>query len=100
VKGRKRHILVDTLGRLLAALVTPADVPDVDAAYEPIPAAAAVAPTLAHVWVDGAYAGEWADWASEEQGVTVEVVRRPAGQRGFAVQARRWVVEITQPHRP
>lgn len=76
-------------------LVTPADVSDVDGAYELVPAAKAVAPTLTHVWVDGGYEGDWAEWAAEEQGVTVEVVRRPAGQRGFVVQAKRWVVERT-----
>jgi putative transposase len=75
--------------------VTPADVPDVDGAYALLPAAKAVAPTLARVWADGAYEGDWAEWAAEEQGVTVEVVRRPAGQRGFVVQAKRWVVERT-----
>lgn len=76
-------------------VVTPADTPDVDGAYDLLPAATAVAPTLRHLWADGAYAGDWADWASEEHGVTVEVVRPPAGQRGFVVQAKRWVVERT-----
>ena len=93
--GRKRHILVDTQGLLVAAAVTPADVPDVDGAYALVPAAKALAPTLAHVWVDGAYEGEWAEWAAEEYGVAVEVVRRPPGTPGFVVQARRWVVERT-----
>ena len=86
-------MLVDTQGHLLTALVTPAAVPDVDGAYHRLPAAKAVAPTLQHVWVDGGYQGDWADWACEEQAVTVEVVRRPAGARGFVVQTRRWVVE-------
>ena len=95
MRGRKRHIAVDTLGNLLAATVTPADVPDVDGAYEVLPVARAVAPTLARVWVDGGYAGDWADWAAEEHGVAVEVVRRPPGTRGFAVQPRRWVVART-----
>ena len=95
VLGRKRHIVVDTLGHLLTVMVTAADVPDVDGAYEVVPAATAVAPTLAHLFVDGGYQGDWADWAREEQGVTVTVVRRPAGQRGFVVQPRRWVVERT-----
>ena len=86
-------MLVDTQGMLVAALVTPADVPDVDGAYHLLPAAKAVAPTLRHVWVDGGYGGDWAEGAADEQQVTVEVVRRPAGVRGFVVQARRWVVE-------
>lgn len=86
-------MLVDTLGHLVTVRVTPADVPDVDGAYDVLPAAKAVAPTLEHIWVDGAYAGDWAEWAREEQQVTVAVVRRPAGQQGFVVQAKRWVVE-------
>lgn len=73
--------------------MTPADVPDVDAAYDLLPAAKAAAPTLRHIWGDGRYAGEWAEWAAEEQQVSVEVVRRPADQVGFVVQAKRWVVE-------
>ena len=81
--GRKRHVAVDTLGNLLTVVVTPADVPDVDGAYAMLPAAKAVAPTLTHVWVDGGYEGDWAEWAAEEQQVTVEVVRRPPGQRGL-----------------
>lgn len=93
--GRKRHLAVDTLGLPLAVAVTRADAPDVDGAYALLPAVAAVAPTLTHVWVDGAYEGDWAAWAAEEHGVTVEVVRTPAGQRGFAVQAKRWGVERT-----
>ena len=86
---------MDTQGSLVAATVTPADVPDVDGAYALLPAAKAVAPGLAMVWVDGGYAGDWADWAAEEHRVAVTVVRRPPGQRGFVVQARRWVVERT-----
>ena len=76
-------------------LVTPAAVPAVDAAYDLLPIAKAVAPTLAHVGADGAYAGDWAEWAAEEQQVTIEVVGRPAGHPGFVVQARRWVAERT-----
>ncbi len=95
MNGRKRHVLVDTLGLLLAVLVTPADVPDVDAAFDLLPAAKGLAPTLTHVWVDGADEGDWAEWAAEEQPVRVQVVRRSAEQRGFVVQARRWVAERT-----
>ena len=93
--GRKRHRGVDTLGHLLVVLVPPADVPAVDAAYDLLPAAKAVAPTLTHLWVDGGYEGDWAEWAAEEQGVTGEVVRRAPGTPGFVVQARRWLVERT-----
>jgi putative transposase len=86
---------VDTLGLVVTALVTPADVPDQDGAYDLVQASKAIAPTLRHLWVDGGYAGEWSEWAAEEEQVTVEVVSKPAGMRGFVVQARRWVVERT-----
>ena len=52
-------------------------------------------PRLALIWADGAYAGHpLSSWAAE-QGIRIEVVRREEGQRGFAVQPRRWVVERT-----
>jgi putative transposase len=95
ITGRKRHLLVDTLGLVVTALVTPADVPDQDGAYELVRTGKAVAPPLRHLWVDGGYAGDWMEWAAEEEQVRVEVVSRLAGVRGFVVQARRWVVERT-----
>ena len=76
-------------------MVSPADVPDADGAYTLLPLAKAVAPTLTLVRADGAYAGDLADWATAEHGLTVEVVQTPAGQRGFVPQAMRWVVERT-----
>lgn len=93
--GRRRHLAVATLGLPLAVAVTRADAPDGDGAYALLPAVAAVAPTLTHVRVDGAYEGDWAAWAAEGHHVTGEVVCTPAGQHGFAVQAKRWVVERT-----
>ena len=95
MQGRKRHLAVDTLGHPLAVTVTPADVPDGEGADALVPLVKAVAPTLTHLWVDGGCQGDWAGWAAEEQQVTVEGVRSPQGQRGFVVQAKRWVVERT-----
>jgi transposase len=56
-------------------------------------------PLLGKVWADGGYANDidasLVDWAREQLGLDLEIVRRPAGQRGFAVLPRRWVVERT-----
>ena len=93
--GRKRHLLVDSRGHVLEVLVTPADVADRDGAYDLLRAGRAALPRLRHVWADGAYAGEVVEWAAEEMDCAVEIVSRPPGQRGFAVQPRRWVVERT-----
>lgn len=75
--------------------MTPADVPDQDGAYDLLAAAKAVAPTLQQVWVDGGYAGDWVEWATQEHQCAVAVVTRPPQARGFVLLARRWVVERT-----
>ena len=96
VNGRKRHLLVDTLGLLVAVAVTPASTPDRAGAALVLKAArAAGRRRLAHVWADKAYHGDWRHWARRELGVTVQVVEQPKGQRGFHVLPRRWVVERT-----
>jgi putative transposase len=57
VKGRKRHVLVDTLGLIIQAKVQPADVPDREGAQALFEAAHLVTPRLAHIWADGGYRG-------------------------------------------
>lgn len=52
-------------------------------------------PTVERVWADAGYAGGLEAWVGEELGRTLEIVRKPKGQVGFAVQPRRWVVERT-----
>lgn len=96
VNGRKRHILTDTLGFLITVAVTPANTQDRDAAF-PLVAAARHRGRhrLAHIWVDNAYHGDWIAWARHHYGVTIEVVARPDGMKGFQVLPRRWVVERT-----
>jgi putative transposase len=86
---------VDTLGTLLTVLVTPADVPDRDAAYDMLRAGRTALPTLRHVWADASYAGDLEEWAEEELGCTVEIVRTPPEQHTFVVQSWRWIVERT-----
>ena len=93
--GRKRHILVDTEGFLLAAVVHPADIQDRDGAYMVLEQAAAQTRRVAHLWADAAYRGPFARWVRDEWGWTLAVVQRAADLVGFAVQPRRWVVERT-----
>lgn len=111
MNGRKRHLVVDTTGLVVKALVHAANVPDgtggprVLAAIPDLPRAL---PRLHHLWVDTAYQGGFKDWVEQTLGWTVAVVRRPRrwywvapGQeppeepRGFQVLPRRWVVERT-----
>ena len=90
VKGRKRQVLVDTDGRLLSALVQPADVQDCNGAVSLLSTAQTQLPTLELVWADAGYDKERVFKAST---IVVEIVRKTPGQTGFAVQPRRWVVE-------
>lgn len=93
VTGRKRHLVVDTQGFLLATTVTPASVQDPLAAPELLALAKSHSARLTHLWADGRYSGPLVEAAARALGLTVEVVARPPGQRGFAVLPRRWVIE-------
>jgi putative transposase len=94
VKGRKRHLLVDTLGLVVAVVVTAASVQDRDGAKHVFQRAKG-APRLERVWADGAYAGQLVEWTQTECGWQLEIVRRPDGARGFTLLPKRWVVERT-----
>ena len=93
--GRKRHILVDTPGLLLAAVVHPADIQDRDGAYAVLAQAAPQTRHVHHRWADAAYRGDFVTWVQAVWGWTSEIVQRAADAVGFAVQPRRWVVERT-----
>lgn len=94
VKGRKRHLLVDTLGLLLSVYVTPADIHDSKGARCLFAGLAPLLPRLKKIWADVAYRGqELAAWCRTEGNWDLEVVERVPGQRGFSIQPRRWVVE-------
>jgi transposase len=95
VNGRKRHILVDVLGLVLAVIITPANVQDRDGAVPVLMTAHASHRTLKHVWADCAYNGEGIARVQKDTGIRVEVVKHEEGHRGFAVLPRRWVVERT-----
>jgi transposase len=93
VKGRKRHILTDTDGRLLAIEVHGADIQDRDGAKGVLKRSRARFPFVECVYVDGGYAGRLVRWAKDKTHIVLEVVKRRADQTGFAVIRRRWVVE-------
>ncbi|MCC7024838.1 MAG: transposase [Thermomicrobiales bacterium] len=108
LNGRKRHLLVDTLGLLLRAVVHPADISDRDGAIQVLDGGTARYPQLAHLWVDAGDQGRVVVWIEQTLGLSVTVVRKP--QRwvrcpadeeppplptGFQVLPRRWVVERT-----
>ena len=125
VKGRKRHLLVDTEGFVLKAKVHSAKVMDYEGIETLSYRARGLFPRLAHLWMDGGYTGEdkGAEWVEKTLGWTVEIVsrpRKPAPEdvlmawakewakegvmvdwrkllppQGFVVLPRRWVVERT-----
>jgi putative transposase len=95
VKGRKRHVVVDTEGFLLAATVTPANVQDPLATPELLALAKSRSSRLAHRWADSRYQGPIVNTAARALGLTLAIVSPPKGQKGFQVLPRRWVVERT-----
>lgn len=96
VKGRKRHLLVDTLGLPLSIYVTPADVQDRVGARCLLSGLKPLVPRLQKIWADGAYSGEpLAEWCREEGSWELEVVERDPQVEGFEVLAKRWIVERT-----
>lgn len=98
VNGRKRHILVDTLGLLLVVCVTAASVQDRDGARLLLKALAHHWTRLRLIWADSSYAGELVEWVRqlrERRRVKLEIVRRSDATRGFVVLPKRWIVERT-----
>ena len=96
VTGRKRHLLVDTSGLLMAVVVTPACVQERDGAIQLFQRLTGACKKLRRIWVDGGYRGPiLADWVAQHCRFVLDCVLRPAHQKGFAVLPRRWVVERT-----
>jgi len=95
VNGRKRHILVDTLGLLLAVVVHGADIQDRDGAKLVLEKVRHCLPRLQLIWADGGYAGQLIAWVGKHCGWFLQTVLRPVGVKGFVVLPRRWVVERT-----
>ena len=95
INGRKRHIIVDTTGLLLAILVTGAHVQDRDGARILLQALRMCFPSIRLIWADQGYTGTLVDWAATTLNLTIQVVRKLAEQVGFVVLHRRWAVERT-----
>jgi putative transposase len=98
INGRKRHIIVDTLGLLLVVLVTVATADDGTTAPEVLARLTAEhLSRLELLWGDGKYRNDHLDGYLERAGARyrIEVVNRPAGSKGFVKLPRRWVVERT-----
>jgi transposase len=95
VNGRKRHIVVDTMGLLLAVIITTASVQDRDGARTVLDRLRFAMPSVVHIWADGGYAGTLTDWARDRLRLVIEIVRKPLGIKTFQVLPRRWVVERT-----
>jgi transposase len=96
VKGRKRHLLVDSLGLPLSVYVTPADVQDRAGAGCLLAGLKPLVPRLKKIWADGAYSGEGlARWCEERGGWELEVVELNREAKGFKVLPKRCIVERT-----
>src|SRR5918992_1315597 len=93
--GRKRHILVDTLGLLLVLVVHTADIQDRDGLALVCRRLRRRYPWLRLIFADGGYRGETAACAAAREGLRLTIVTRDPATRGFAVLPRRWVVERT-----
>ncbi len=112
VKGRKRHLVVDTLGLVLAVLILPAGIQDRDGARPVIEQAKSKYPSIAKVYADGGYAGRESSSIAQDLNIDIEIVRRPRNPTtgsiiqtslslepeptaGFKLLPKRWIVERT-----
>jgi putative transposase len=95
INGRKRHILVDVLGLVLAVIVLAANIQDRDGGWMLLAALHRTIPSMTKLWADGAYAGEFVRRAHDELNVDVEIVKKPADMHTFKLLPHRWVVERT-----
>ncbi|MER5218669.1 transposase, partial [Streptomyces sp. NPDC002838] len=95
VPGRKRHIVTDTLGLLLAVAVTAANIGDRDAAAGLLIRLRRLHRDITLVWADGGYTGSLVGWCRDKLALTLEIVKRTDDMQGFVVLPRRWVAERT-----
>jgi len=95
VNGRKRHIVVDTLGLLLAVLVHPAGLSDSAQAPHLLKRLVGKVPALRVIFADEGYAGVPFSLVARCFGWVWQLVHKAEGQRGFAVLPKRWIVERT-----
>src|SRR5690606_26813637 len=92
ISGRKRHIVVDTLGMILALDVQAADVQDRDGGEEVLAQMSGCFQRLEKIWADGGYAGEFVKVARQVFHRVIEIVKR-SDLKKFVVLPKRWIVE-------
>lgn len=96
IKGRKRHIVVDTMGYLLVARVHAANIYDGHAALKVLAALFLIVNTIKIIWADGAYHSAYLiQWVQQQFSCILEVVKKDKAAQGFQLLPRRWVVERT-----
>jgi putative transposase len=96
IQGRKRHILVDTLGMIMVVVVTAANVPEREGAKLVLRSLTGSCKKIRRIWVDGGYNGKaFTAWVAGCFRIIWAVVLRPQGTSGFKLLPRRWVVERT-----
>ncbi len=96
IKGRKRHIITDTMGHLVGAIVHHAGIQDRDGAPDVLKSVKSLYPWLRHVFADGGYAGPKLSERLAKIGKwTIQIVKRSDAANGFELLPRRWVVERT-----
>ena len=95
VLGRKRHLLVDTLGLILVAVVHGGDIQDRDGARLVLERLGPRFGRLRLIWADGGYAGQLVEWVKTVYHRTLEIVKRSDDLTGFVVLPKRWIVERT-----
>ncbi len=93
INGRKRHAVVDTLGLLLAVMVTPADTGDRAAAQILLAQVTEAHHRLELVWADGGYTGELITHCLTALALVLAIIKRSDDMRGFVVLPKRWIVE-------
>ena len=95
INGRKRHVLVDTLGLVFAVVVTGANIQDRDGAQLLLSRLSGSCKKLRKIWVDGGYRGQVIAWVAQTFKFILEPVLRPKETKAFTLLPRRWVVERT-----
>lgn len=95
IKGRKQHIVTDTMGLLLVVMVHAANIHDSQAAYNVIEKLTHRFERLTKIFADGGYRGELIDRVKRAFGWVIDIVLRTDDQQGFVVLPKRWVVERT-----
>jgi transposase len=99
IKGRKRHLIVDTLGLVMMVVVTAANVSDQKGArliFARLAAFPARVKRLVRIWVDGTYEGvDFMQWTMDTYRWILQTIKRSDDAKGFVLLPKRWVVERT-----